>query len=165
TRRKSDLDRKRTVVEAREQEILSLAVPGGGSAVEQMPGVDDGGTPLSYRARARAHLISDGRPARLEIARVQLPVRVDRAVYPELSGAGHLRATATLSEGGPLLAGPVHVHYAGTAAGRVRTRFVGRGEAFELGVGTDDAIRVRREVESEDDTSAILGTQRRKRTI
>ncbi|WP_394828773.1 DUF4139 domain-containing protein [Pendulispora albinea] len=165
TRRKSDAERKRTVVEGREQEILSAAIAGGRTDVDQMPGVDDGGLPLVYEARSRADLYSDGRPARLEIAQVRLPARVELVAYPELAEVAHLRATATLSEGGPLLAGPVHVHYEGTAAGRARTRFVGKGEAFELGLGTDDAVRVRREVEKDDDTSAILGTQKRKRTV
>ncbi|WP_394839665.1 DUF4139 domain-containing protein [Pendulispora rubella] len=165
TRRKSDADRRRTVVEGREQEILSAAVSGAKNAVEQMPGVDDGGVPLVYEVRARADVRSDGRPVRLEIGHVRLPARVERVVYPELARVAHIRATATLSEGGPLLAGPVHVHHAGTAAGRVRTRFVAQGDPFELGLGTDDAIRVRRDVEKEDETSSILGTQRRKRTV
>ncbi|WP_394850374.1 DUF4139 domain-containing protein [Pendulispora brunnea] len=165
TRRKSDAERRRTVVEGREQEILSAAVSGGKNAVEQMPGVDDGGVPLVYEARARADVRSDGRPVRLEIGHVLLPARVERVVYPELARVAHIRATATLTDGGPLLAGPVHVHHAGTAAGRVRTRFVAQGDPFELGLGTDDSIRVRRDVEKEDETSSILGTQRRKRTV
>jgi uncharacterized protein (TIGR02231 family) len=157
--------RRRTVVEGREQAIARAHVAGAVSAVEQMPGVDDGGVPLLHVAPARAHLVSDGRPARIEMTRTVLPTRVERVVYPELSPVAHLRALTTLSQGGPLLAGPVHVSYEGTAAGRSRTRFVAKGDTFELGLGVDDGVRVRRLVEREDEKAAILGTQRRRRTV
>jgi uncharacterized protein (TIGR02231 family) len=169
SRRKTDEERRTTVVEGREQAIETAGVeidrPMAARVVEQMPGVDDGGAPLVYKAKSRAHLPGGGRPARIEIASVTLEARVDVVIYPELAPVAHLRARATLDSAGPLLAGPVHVTHDGNAAGRSRTRFVGAGEPFELGVGTEDALRVRRDVEAEDDTTAIVGTQRKKRTV
>jgi uncharacterized protein (TIGR02231 family) len=164
SRRKTDEERRTTVIEGREQTIENAGAEGA-RVVEQMPGVDDGGAPLVYKAKSRTQVPGGGRPSRIEIASVALEAHVDVVIYPELASVAHFRARATLDAAGPLLAGPMHVTHDGNAAGRSRTRFVGAGEPFELGVGTEDALRVRRSVEAEDDTTAIVGTQRKKRTV
>lgn len=165
SRRKTDEEKQRTVIEARDQAIVHAGLDGGERAVEEMPGVDDGGVPLTFQTKSKVHIASDGRPARVEIARVMLDAKIAVVAFPELAPIAHVRATATLGGGGPLLAGPVHVTIDGNVAGRSRLRFVGSGEPFELGFGTEDAVRVRRAVENLDDTTAIVGTQKRKRTV
>lgn len=164
SRRKTDEERPRTVIEARDQAIVHTGVEGE-RAIEEMPGVDDGGVPLTFQTKSTVRIASDGRPARVEIARVMLDAKISVVAFPELAPIAHVRATATLSGGGPLLAGPVHVTIDGAVAGRARLRFVGSGEPFELGFGTEDSVRVRRAVENVDDTTAIVGTQKRKRTV
>ena len=49
--------------------------------------------------------------------------------------------------------------------GRSRLDFVGSGDAFELGFGTDEAVRVRRAQEEVRDTTTLTGTQKVKRTV
>ncbi|KYG07838.1 hypothetical protein BE21_27055 [Sorangium cellulosum] len=75
----------------------------------------------------------------------------------------------TLDGGGgrprPLLAGPVKVARGGSLIGRARLDFVGAGEPFELGFGVDDAVRVRRTVDEEQDTSAITGSRKIRRRV
>ncbi|HEU4532645.1 MAG TPA: DUF4139 domain-containing protein, partial [Polyangiaceae bacterium] len=134
-------------------------------AVDEMPGVDDGGEPLSYEAPAPVTLASDGRPFRVEIGRAALRAKVERVALPERAQVAHLRATATLVRGGPLLAGPVRVARGAGLVGRTSIAFVGRGEPFELGFGADDAVRVRRRVEEVRDTVSLIGTQVLKRTV
>jgi len=165
SRRKTDEERQRTVVEARDQRVVQAEVGGGARAVPEMPGVDDGGVPLVHSPSSRTTLRSDGRPARVEIARRTVDARVDVVVFAELAPVAHVRARGTLPAGGPLLAGPLHVALDGATAGRSRSRFVGAGEPFEIGLGTEDAVRVWRDVESEDDVTAVIGTQKRKRTV
>ncbi len=164
SRRRTDDERHRTVIEARDQTIFHAGLEGE-RAVEEMPGVDDGGVPLTFQTKSTVRIASDGRPARVEIARVTLDAKIAIVAFPELAAIAHVRATATLGGGSPLLAGPVHVTIDGVVAGRARLRFVGSGEPFELGFGTEDAVRVRRTVENVDDTTAIVGTQKRKRTV
>lgn len=180
-RRKTDLERRRVVVEARDQTIAAAGLDRGARAVDEMPGVDDGGEPLVFEAAEPVTLPSDGRPLRVEIVRRSLPAELALVLYPEAHPAAHLRATATLDGGGagrggdagkgnagrprPLLAGPVRIARGGSLVGRARLDFVGAGEPFELGFGVDDAVRVRRLVDEEQDTSAITGSRKIRRRV
>ncbi|WP_437623313.1 DUF4139 domain-containing protein [Sorangium sp. So ce1151] len=169
-RRKTDLERRRVVVEARDQAIAAAGLGHGARAVDEMPGVDDGGEPLIFEAAEPVTLPSDGRPLRVEIARRSLPAELALVLYPEAHPAAHLRATVTLDGGGagrprPLLAGPVRVARGGSLVGRARLDFVGAGEPFELGFGVDDAVRVRRTVDEEQETTAISGSRKIRRRV
>ncbi|WP_437756526.1 DUF4139 domain-containing protein [Sorangium sp. So ce1389] len=169
-RRKTDLERRRVVVEARDQAIAAAGLGHGARAVDEMPGVDDGGEPLVFEAAEPVTLPSDGRPLRVEIARRSLPAELALVLYPEAHPAAHLRATVTLDGGGagrprPLLAGPVRVARGGSLVGRARLDFVGAGEPFELGFGVDDAVRVRRTVDEEQETAAITGSRKIRRRV
>jgi hypothetical protein len=59
----------------------------------------------------------------------------------------------------------VKVARGGSLIGRARLDFVGAGEPFELGFGVDDAVRVRRTVDEEQDTSAITGSRKIRRRV
>ncbi len=157
--------RRRVVVQSREAVVKSEGLDRGERARSEMPGVDDGGEPLTYTTTANVTLRSDGRPVRAEIGRRSLEAVVSRVLFGELSPAAHLRATATLRTGGPLLAGPMRVALRSTMVGQSKIDFVGAGEPFEVGFGPDAAIRVRRRTHEERDTSAIVGTQRVRRHV
>jgi uncharacterized protein (TIGR02231 family) len=163
-RRKTSEERSRVLVEAREQQQQVAGLDRGTRAVDEMPGVDDGGEPLVLEASEPLTLASNGRPHRVEVSRRTLGAEVDRVLYPELGGAAHLRATATLS-GAPLLAGPVRVARGAGVVGRSKIGFVGSGEPFEIGFGPDDGVRARRHVEEQRDTTAIIGTQKIRRRV
>jgi uncharacterized protein (TIGR02231 family) len=164
-RRKTEQEKRTVTVEAREQSLAVAGLSRGERAVAEMPGVDDGGEPLWFAAPRAATLPSNGQPVRVEISSVRLPCTVDRVCFPERSPAAHLRATATLSGAAPLLAGPVRVGRGSELFGRGRVAFVGKGEPFELGLGVDDGIRVRRHVEDRRETVPVLGTQKLTRTV
>lgn len=164
-RRKTDQEKRTVVVEAREQQIAVAGLNRGQRAVEEMPGVDDGGEPLLLSSARPTSLPSTGMPIRVEIGSLTLPCQVERIAYPERSIGAHLRATATLTGTRPLLAGPVHIIRGGELAGRSRILFVAPGEPFELGFGIDDGVRVRRRVDETRETTAVLGTQKITRTV
>jgi len=164
-RRKTEQEKRTVVVEAREQVIAVAGLGRGQRAVEEMPGVDDGGEPLSFSAQRPTSLPSTGMPVRVEISALTLPCQVERVAFPEKGMAAHLRATATLTGTRPLLAGPVHVIRGSELAGRSRVLFVAPGEPFELGFGIDDGLRVRRKVDEARETTAVLGTQKITRTV
>jgi uncharacterized protein (TIGR02231 family) len=165
SRKKSEDERQRIVVEQREQEIQVAGIGDRARAVEEMPGVDDGGEPLTYRSSGRVTLPSNGRPYRVEIARASLESSTARILVPEKSPVAHWRATATLTSGGPLLAGPVRINRNGSMMGRGKTDFVGRGEAFELGFGPDDSVRARRKQTEKRDRTMLIGTQKIDRKV
>ncbi|MFN7972500.1 MAG: DUF4139 domain-containing protein [Acidobacteriota bacterium] len=164
-RKKTDEEKKRVAVELRDQDVALAGIDRGVRAVEEMPGLDDGGEPLRYAAPARASMASDGRPLRVEIGRRTLAARVDRISMPERAPVAHLRATATLASGGPLLAGPVRVGRGAALVGLSRIGYVAAGEPFEIGLGSDDAVRVRRTVEEERSTAPVMGTQKLQRRV
>lgn len=163
-RRKSDAERRLVTVEARDR-ALSLAGVAGARAVDAMPGVDDGGEPQCFEAKAPTTVPSDGAPVRVELFEARMPCEVERVALPERAAAVHLRATATLAGPAPLLAGPVMVAREAEVVGRGRLGYVGRGEPFELGFGVDDGLRVRRHVEDKRESSAVLGAQKIIRTV
>jgi uncharacterized protein (TIGR02231 family) len=116
--------------------------------------------------RAKVTLPSDGRPFRVEVSRATLEAKIERVAFPEIAPVAHLRATTTLTQHGPLLAGPVRVARGRSLVGRAKIGFVGKGEPFEIGLGLDDGVRVRRErIEVERDTTAVIGTQKIKRKV
>jgi uncharacterized protein (TIGR02231 family) len=163
-RKKTDQERRQVRVEARDQAIVLAGLERGARALDEMPGVEDGGEPLTLEPSHRVSLASNGRPLRVEVSRRTLPAKIDRVLFPEIATAAHLRATLTLSTGGPLLAGPVRVARGKSLVGRSKVGYVGSGEPFELGFGADDGVRVRRAQDEERDT-AILGAQRLRRTV
>src|SRR6185369_1930256 len=101
----------------------------------------------------------------VEVARASVEAKIERVVFPEAAPVAHLRATATLAQAGPLLAGPLRVARGKSLVGLGRIGFVGRGEPFEIGLGADDGVRVRRSRTEERETVAVLGTQKIRRKV
>jgi uncharacterized protein (TIGR02231 family) len=165
SRRKTDWERSRIEVSAREQSVALAGLDRGTRAVEEMPGVDDGGEPLLFTPRERVSIASDGRPFRVEVARATLEAKIERVAFPEVAQVAHLRATATLEKAGPLLAGPVRIARGKSLVGLGKIGFVGRGEPFEIGLGADDGVRVRRSRTEERETTTVLGTQKIRRHV
>lgn len=164
-RTRSEAERHSVVVEARDQAVLVAGLDRGVRAVDEMPGVDDGGEPVSLEVRAPSTLLPDGLPARLEVVRVEMPCTVDCVAWPEISEAVFVRATATWAGKVPLLAGPVRLVGGDALVGKARARFVAPGEPFEMGFGIDDSLRVRRQVTETRDTTMLVGTQKISRKV
>lgn len=165
TRTKTDDERKRIVVDARDQAIATAGINRGTRDVSEMPGVEDGGEAQWLTGRAPATVTSDGRPCRVEIGQRTLPCDVALVAWPELAGAAHVRAIGTLPGPGPLLAGPVVVARGTEVVGRTRVKFTGAGEPIEIGFGVDDGVRVRRRTQERKKTTPITGTQHVEREV
>jgi len=164
-RRKTDPERRQVVVSERDEVVAKVGVERGARKVEEMPGVDDGGEPVTYEAPRPCTVTSDGYPFRVELHEQRMPCEVDRVGYPERTEAVHFRATATLPGPQPLLAGPLWIARDSAMVGRSKTDFIGQGEAFELGMGVDDGLRVRRASQEKRDVTPVIGTQKILRTV
>lgn len=165
SRKKTDAERQRVVVEARDQSVVVAGLDRGAKSADEMPGVDDGGEPQSFVGAEPVTIPSDGLPFRVEIARVNIPADVARVAFPERAPVAHLRATATHPGPHALLAGPVRVARGAGLVGQARIDFVAAGSPFELGFGADDAVRVRRTVDEKRDTVTLTGTQKLRRDV
>lgn len=168
TREKTSQERREVVVAARDEAVNLAGLDRGQRRSDEMPGVDDGGEPLTIKSTEPVSLPSTGRPFRVPTGTRTLPAGLVRIALPEVAPVAHLRATATLSQGLPLLAGPVRLARGEGRrehlVGRSKLEFVSPGDPFELGFGADEAVRVRRESESESDTG-WTGGQKRKRSV
>lgn len=167
TREKTAQERREVVVAARDEAVNLAGLDRGRRQADEMPGVDDGGEPLTIKASEAVSLPSTGRPFRVPTGTRTLPAGLVRLALPEVAPVAHLRATATLGPGIPLLAGPVRLARGEGRrehlVGRTKLEFVSPGDPFELGFGADEAVRVRRETEVESDTGWTGGQKRQRR--
>lgn len=153
------------IVEEREQAMQLAALGRGARRAEEMPGVDDGGEPLTLEGKAPATVPADGTPVPVELSEHALPCEVDLVAFPEKTEAAYLRATATWTGKAALLAGPVRVAVGPTLVGVAAARYIAPGDPFELGFGHDDDIRVRRTSEEKRETVPVIGTQKIHRRV
>jgi uncharacterized protein (TIGR02231 family) len=152
------VDRKTIEAEFRDQLIDELD-EGRARAVDEMPGIDDGGRPLVFRASRPLTLASDGEPVQVECSRVQLPADTEQVLYAELTDGPHLVARGLWKADHPLLAGPMALIRGSEFAGRTRQDFVAVGDAWRVGFGPNQAVRAQRRVDEERKTSKLTGRQ------
>jgi uncharacterized protein (TIGR02231 family) len=156
------------VVQIREQEIDTAGLggeTGGKRAASELPGIDDGGQPVTLRASGRSSVPSDGRPYRVRLATFTSEAETELISFPELAPAVLLRSTQHNRGAAPLLAGPVDLLRSSGLVGRTSILFIAPGEKFELGWGPEADLRVSREVEELDEKSRMLGTRNERDTI
>ncbi|NMO20702.1 mucoidy inhibitor MuiA family protein [Pyxidicoccus fallax] len=157
-------EREKQVVEvAMREEVIQTTGEGGTTRREEaLPGMDDGGEPLTLAARHRATVPADGESHRVPLFRFSAPATSELVAYPEQSQLVH--RVARFDNTGPavLLAGPVDLVRSSGYVGRAQLRFTGRNERVKLGFGSEDALRVARKAEEEVETSRLTG--RRVRT-
>jgi uncharacterized protein (TIGR02231 family) len=165
SRRKTEAERRTVVVAARDQAIQSAALGDGERAVEDMPGVDDGGEPVAFAPATRMDLPSTGEPVRVEVQRTRAEAVVERVVLAERAQTAHLRASLTHKGAAPLLAGPLQLVRAGSFVGLSRLDFVAPGEPFVIGFGPDDGVRVRRREVERRERASVTGAQKIERTV
>jgi uncharacterized protein (TIGR02231 family) len=164
SRVKSAEERKTLVVESREQ-VVETATAVGEADSSEMPGVDDGGVPVLFRAPEPVSIPSNGQPVRIEVGRRMMDAQVERVLTPAQSKAPHHRASMTLTGGAPLLAGPMRLARGESLVGRSKVQFVGAGEPLELGFGPDDSIRASRVSTEERSTATLTGKQTIQRKV
>lgn len=145
------------VVETREQEVHTAGLGGGPTAViPEVPGIDDGGVPLTLKATREATIPSDGQPYRAPIFRFETPVETELVVVAEAEPAAVFKTMGRNESALPVLAGPVDLIRRGGLVGRATVLFVSPGERFALGWGPDGEVRVFREVEDQEEERSML---------
>jgi uncharacterized protein (TIGR02231 family) len=151
---------KKVDVEVREAAIATTGegfAPGAEPGEAGLPGVADGGEPRLLDASGRARVRSDGTMHRVPVFAFTAPAEVDRICCPELTPLVHLRSLQPNTARHPLLAGPVTLLRRSGYVGRSTVDFVAPGERFAMGWGSEDAVRVRREVRERRERSKLTG--------
>lgn len=164
SRPKTDFEKNVVAVEARDVDI-SVTGAEGSRAIDEMPGVDDGGEPVRFQATEAVTIESTGEPFRVELGGAEADCSTRLVAYPERSPVAYLASRLTWKHTTPLLAGPVVTMRGNEFAGRSRVDFAGPGEAVELSFGVDSGISVHRSVDDEHKTSRMTGKNTLNRTV
>jgi uncharacterized protein (TIGR02231 family) len=148
------------VVEQRQVAVQKTGVNSSASGAEapsssnvDLPGVDDGGEIQNLIATHRSTIVSDGRPNLIPIFDFQTQAKVSLVCMPELDERVFSKSVQKNDGKFPILAGPVELIRDNGFVGWTKVLFVAPGEAFELGFGPDDAIRILRTQQRDANTS------------
>ena len=134
-------------------------------AVDEMPGIDDGGRPLLFQACRPVTIESDGEPMQVECQRFDFSAEVEQLLYPELMDSPHLVARGVWGAPQPLLAGPVELVRDREFAGRSSIDFVAVGDPLKVGFGPNGAVRAQRRVDQQTSTAKLTGRRTVEREV
>jgi uncharacterized protein (TIGR02231 family) len=144
-------------VQVREQAVHTTGLGGRPfTAIPEVPGVDDGGVPLTLRAARTASIPSDGQPYRAPLFTFEAYAEAELVVAAELQPAAVLRTVQRNASVHPILAGPVDLVRRGGPAGRTSVLYVAPGERFALGWGPDGEVRAARSAEETEEERGML---------
>ncbi len=143
------------------EEAIQTTGEGGAKPAEGMPGLDDGGEALTLKAMHRATLPSDGAPHRVPLFQFTAPANSELVGTPEHSPLVHRVARFENRGSSVLLAGPVDLVRTSGYVGRSQLSFAGVGERVKLGFGSEDTLRIARQVEEKLDTNRLTGRRTR----
>lgn len=108
--------------------------------------VETGLTSATFTIPYAADIPADNAPHKVAITTHPLEGRIDHLAVPKLAELVYLRAAVTNSSDFPLIAGEVNLFLDGNFVARSRLETVMPGEKFDLEMGVDDAIAVKRKL-------------------
>jgi uncharacterized protein (TIGR02231 family) len=149
----------------RVQPFASLAAAPATPAEAATTTVEQAGATVLFHARSFADVPADGSPHLITIAHDELPCVLDYVTAPALDPVAHLRATITNITERVLLPGRAHIFHGDSYMGVTKLEKIAPNEEFQLFVGVDDSIQVKRELrEKEVDKGSILQSNIRRVT-
>jgi uncharacterized protein (TIGR02231 family) len=130
-------------------QMVMAAAPAAGMAQEQDAGmafstVEAGTTSATFKIATPVTLASDNTSQKVAITSATLPANLQYQSTPKLLEAAFLSAYVTNTGEFPFLAGPVNTFLDDTFVATSRLKTVMPSERFELALGVDDAIAVKR---------------------
>ena len=120
----------------------------------------EAGAGLVYRVPRPLAVPADGGPHKTTVAWFELDATLDHLTVPVLAPEAYLRATVTNRSSLLLLPGPARVFHDRQFIGETSLETVAAGEEFELQLGVDDQIRVKRELRRRSTSKAMIGGTR-----
>ncbi|WEW95597.1 mucoidy inhibitor MuiA family protein [Pseudomonas nitroreducens] len=119
-------------------------------------------TSASFHIPTRATLNSDGSSQKVSIAQFKLPATFRYLATPSLREAAYLQADTRNASDYPLLPGPLNTYLGNTFVASGQLRAVMPGETFELALGGDEAMSIKRKlVNRYTDYTGLTGGRKR----
>lgn len=103
-------------------------------------------TSATFRVPTPVTLPSDNSPQKVPVARLEFPGQFEYRTTPKLVAAAFLYAKVQNRSDLPLLTGPLHVFLDDTFVATSSLPTVMAGENFEVALGADEGVAVRRQV-------------------
>jgi uncharacterized protein (TIGR02231 family) len=162
-RKKSHEEQRQVEVAVREQKIDVAGERSDGAP--ELPGLDDGGEARLLRVPHRASVPSDGQAHRIPLGAFEAEAALELVAVPELSPLAF--ALARFRNEGPtvLLAGPVELVRSAGLVGRSQVAFTAPGETLKLSFGSEDGVRVTRELEETHDEARFTGRRTTRKAV
>ena len=104
------------------------------------------GTALVFRVGHSVDIPSDNSSHKTTIARDHLPCEFDYVSAPALEENAHLRATVTNTTERVLLKGDASIFLSNEYVGTTKVKMAAPNEQFQIFLGIDDAIKIKREL-------------------
>ncbi len=125
--------------------------------------VDASGAAVTYRVPGAASVPADGAPHKVTVARFDLAPELDYVAAPKLVAEAYRRAKVTNDSPYTLLPGVANLFAGDEFIGATDLALTAPNGEVELYLGTDDRVRVERELERREVDKRLLGDRRRLR--
>ncbi|MBI4603926.1 MAG: mucoidy inhibitor MuiA family protein, partial [Planctomycetes bacterium] len=103
-------------------------------------------TSAVFAVPGRASIPSDGRPHKVPVASFRERAATSLETAPRLERFVYLKCSARNASPHPMLAGPVDIYRGSGFMGTSRLKFVAPGRPFEISLGIEESLKVRRAV-------------------
>ncbi|QWV99134.1 mucoidy inhibitor MuiA family protein [Geomonas nitrogeniifigens] len=119
--------------------------------------VAQGQTSVQFQVTQPVDVPADGTRSVCVIAAESVPVVAEYVAVPKLSPRVYLKSTVTNRTPFPLLAGEASIFNDATFVGKSHLKTVASGEEFDLYFGSDDQVKVKREVARVKKKGGLIG--------
>ncbi|MGD1993252.1 MAG: mucoidy inhibitor MuiA family protein [Anaerolineae bacterium] len=123
--------------------------------------VETRGASVTYRVPDPVYVPADGTSQKVQVAMVDLPPEIDYVSAPKLVEAAYRRAKVTNDSEYTFLSGVANLFDGDEFIGATELELTAPQGEFELYLGTDDRVRVGRELKRRDVDKRLIGNQRR----
>ena len=137
------------------------ALPAVEEAVEAQASVDTSSGSVTYHIPDPVTIPADGAPHKVVVARFAFTPKLDYVTAPKLVEAAYRRAQNVNDSPYLLLPGAANLFAGDEFIGATRLKLTAPNEKFELYLGVDDRIKVKRELKRREVEKTIIGGKHR----
>jgi uncharacterized protein (TIGR02231 family) len=147
--------------------LVADAEPGTGALAEEaeaevvMATVESSGAAVTYQVPGTVTVPADGAPHKVAVARFELMPELDYVTAPKLVEAAYRRAQVANDSPYTLLPGPANLFAGDEFIGATELELIAPQGEMELYLGTDDRVKIERELKRRDVDKKLIGDRRR----
>ncbi|HLF25803.1 MAG TPA: mucoidy inhibitor MuiA family protein [Anaerolineae bacterium] len=123
--------------------------------------VESAGASVTFRLPQTAGIPADGEPHKVTVATARLDAQFDYVSVPKLAEFAYRRAKVTNAADRVLLPGKAALFVEGDFIGNTPLKLIAPGEEFELYLGVDDRVYVKRELKAREVDKKLLQDKRK----